>query len=75
MTTLIQIALLAGVSYLLVSVGMDMLRKYTYEQLSERYGLQLQMENRLPEPRLKELKENGASRWTYRRLIRQYVTS
>jgi len=71
--TLLQIAILAGVGYLLASIGIDMFRKNSYEQLSERYGLQVELEKRLPEARLVQLRKNGTSRWAYRRLIRQYV--
>lgn len=75
MTTPLQIALLLVIGYCLVSVGMDAFKKYSYEQLSERYGLQVELESRLPETRLNKLKKNGASRWTYRRFIRQYVAN
>jgi hypothetical protein len=77
MANLLQIALLAGIGYLLASIGVDMFRKYSYEQLLERYGLRLQaeLENRLTEARLVKLRKNGASRWAYRRLIRQYVAN
>ncbi len=75
MNTALQIALLIVVGYCLISVGMDALKKYTYEQLSERYGFQGELEVRLPEIRLNKLKKDGVSRWTYRRLIRQYVTN
>jgi hypothetical protein len=75
MANLLQVALLAAIGFLLVSVGIDLLRKHSYEQLSERYGLQAELENCLPEATLTKLKKNGGSRWAYRRLIREYLAN
>jgi hypothetical protein len=71
---LLQIALLAGLGCSMVSIGVDLLKTYSYEQLSERYGIYIQaeLENRLPETRLAKLRKNGASRWMYRRLVRHH---